>query len=343
MVAFLKLHNLPKSTRALLAAIAAVSAIITVVKINKFRYELNNPNNSEEVKQQLQFHNIQIPYLQLIPRYALFYPWVVVTAIFAEISVFSFLVSLVVLYVATKYVEKFWGSREVVKFVVLVGSVTNFLTVLVTIICNLLRDDVSGMDRPLGGGISYYFGFLVVLKQLIPEHNILLFQGLVNFRVKQFPFILLVVVVVWSAVFKSLYPVLPSVWSFLVSYIYLRFYQSFAVDPLLPITTVSGDSSNSSVITGDASDTFQLAEFFPPIVKPYLAMVFDRVYDAGVFLGVVTPFNDDNVEQSNLRAIKRQEQVNQVQKSVANSVAERRRQVALQVIEDRLNKVKTNE
>ena len=57
-----------------------------------------------------------------------------------------------------------------------------------------------------------------------------------------------------------------------------------------------------------------------------------------VCLGIITPFNDDSIEQGNIRAQKRLEQANQTQKSVANSVAERRRQVALQVIEDRINK-----
>ena len=66
--------------------------------------------------------------------------------------------------------------------------------------------------------------------------------------------------------------------------------------------------------------------------------VFNQVYEVSVLLGIITPFNDESVEQSNLRAQKRQEQVNQNHKNVANSVAERRRQVALQVIEDRINK-----
>lgn len=339
MAGLIRIHNIPRSTRILLGAVAAISGLIFIIKFNTYREELILPTPTNSPDGVVSFQNIQVPYLQLVPRFTLFYPWVVVTAIFAEVSIIALIISVVVLYVLTKYVEKYWSWKEVIKFVLVVGSITNFVSVIVTIVSNIARGDVAGMDQPLGGGISYYFGFLVVFKQLIPEHNIVLFQGLVNFRVKHLPFTALVVVVLWSAlVTRSLYPVVPSVNSFIVSYTYLRFFQSFAVDPLLPITSASSDAANSSLITGDASDTFQLVEFFPSITKPYLSVVFDKGYELFVFLGVVTPFNDESVEQSNLRAQKRQEQVSQAQKSVANSVAERRRQVALQVIEERINK-----
>ncbi|ODV77419.1 DUF1751-domain-containing protein [Suhomyces tanzawaensis NRRL Y-17324] len=329
------LKALPRSSKVLLCALFAFTTIIFILKVNIYRFVVDDT---------LTFHDILVPFVQLIPRYTLFHPWVLVTAIFAEISVFPFILSTLVLYTSTKYVEKFWGYKEVIKFVILIGSITNLWTVLVTILCNIFREDVEGMDKPLGGGISYYFGFLVVLKQLIPEHNILLFNGMVNFRVKQFPFILLLVVLAISLIMGTLYPFLPSIGSFVVSFLYLRFYQTFTIDPLLPITTLDGieegsaSASSGSVITGDASDTFQLVEFFPSITKPYLGYVFDKIYELGVFLGAVTPFNDELIEQGNMRVRKRQEQTNQVLKSVANSVAERRRQVALQVIEERISK-----
>lgn len=332
-----KAYALPKSTKVLLGVLICTTSLIFFIKVGHYRSMISSGSTEQS---EIIFRNIQVPYLQLIPRYTIFYPWVIVASIFAEITIISFIISGGILAVSTKYVEKFWGFKEVVKFVLIVGSITNLATVIITILCNLMRGDLAGMDKPLGGGISYYFGFLVVLKQLIPEHNIVLFQGLVNFRVKHLPFILLNVVVAWSLLIsRSLYPAVPSIGSFVISYNYLRFYQSFLNDPLLPVTLANGSSDNSgSLITGDASDAFQLVEFFPTVLKPYLSVVFDGCYDIGCILGIITPFNDDSIEQGNIRAQKRLEQANQAQKSVANSVAERRRQVALQVIEDRINK-----
>lgn len=324
-------RSTPKSTKFAITALLITSLIILLLKL----YVLQTPEN------QAKFGEIYIPYIQLVPRYAIVYPWVFVTSIFAEVSIISFVFAVGVLYVATSYVEKFWGFKEVIKFILIVGTVTNLSTVITTIVSNIFRGDIKGMDQPLGGGISYYFGFLVVLKQLIPEHNVVLFQGLVNFRVKHLPSLLLLLVCLWSAVARSLYPVVPSVFSFFVSYNYLRFFQSFFSDPILPVTTASGDQTNATLIRGDASDAFQLVEFFPSVTKPYLSVVINGIYDLCVLLGVVTPFNDETIEQSNIRAQKLSEQANQTNKLIANSVAERRRQVALQVIEDRVNNAST--
>jgi len=321
-------RSAPKSTKFSVVALLVTSLSILLIKI----YVIQLSGSQSKLLEMI------IPQLQLVPRYAIYYPWVFVTSIFAEVSIFSFLFSLAVLYIATSYVEKFWGFKEVVKFILVIGTVTNLSTVLVTILSNIVRGDVNGMDQPLGGGISYYFGFLVVLKQLIPEHNVILFQGLVNFRVKHLPFILLLLVSGWSAVAQSLYPFVPSMFSFFVSYNYLRFIQTFFEDPILPVTNANGDQTNSTVFRGDASDAFQLVEFFPSVTKPYLSVVINAIFNAFVFIGVVQPFNDEVIEQSNLRAQKLSEQASHANNQIANSVAERRRQVALQVIEDRINR-----
>ncbi|EER31879.1 hypothetical protein CTRG_04662 [Candida tropicalis MYA-3404] len=330
-MSILRGHKLPKSSKILLSLLTSISGLLLVLKYESYRSLLAATN--EPIK----FHDVRIPFIQLIPRSTIFNPWVLVSAIFAEISIFTFILSATILYVGSKFTERFWGYLEVIKFILIIGTITNLFTIVLAIISNIIREDAKNMDQPLGGGISYYFAFLVVFKQLIPEHNIVLFQGLVNFRVKHVPFALLIIFTLWSIfISKSMYPAVPSIGSFFVSFFYLRFFQSLSTEPNLPLS--SNDASNSSVITGDASDTFQLIEFFPNVTKPILTPVFNQVYEVSVLLGIITPFNDESVEQSNLRAQKRQEQVNQNHKNVANSVAERRRQVALQVIEDRINK-----
>ncbi|RLV92161.1 Transmembrane protein [Spathaspora sp. JA1] len=331
-MSLLRGHNLAKSSKILLGLLTTVSILVFIFKYQQYRALLESGDD-------IKFHDINVSLLQLIPRSTIFNPWVLVVAIFAEISVFAFLFSFVVLLISSKFVERFWGYLEVIKFVILVGTITNLITVVVAIVSNIARNDAESMDKPLGGGISYYFGFLVVFKQLIPEHNIVLFQGLINFRVKQVPFAMLVLVGVWSLfISRSLYPAIPSIGSFFVSYFYLRFFQTLFMEPTLPVASTS-DSLNSSLVTGDASDTFQLVEFFPVVTKSVLSGVFNSVYNVSALLGLITPFNDESLEQSNLRAQKRQEQVGKSRKSnAASSVAERRRQVALQVIEDRISK-----
>lgn len=321
-------RSTPKSTRFCLSFLFTISLAILLVKLFSIRTTPSDASLPPLLA-------LVVPFLQLVPRYAIFNPWVFLTAIFAEISIISFFFSAVVLFIATGYVEKFWGYKEVIRYILLVGVLTNLCTVVVTIVSNIFRGDVAGMDLPLGGGISYVFGFLVVIKRLIPEHNVVLFQGLINFRIKHLPFISIMTAIIWSAVFSTLYPAIPALFSFFISYIYLRFFQALSADPLLPTSSINDE--NNSIIRGDGSDAFQLVAFFPDVTKPYIGVVVNAIYDVSVFLGLIAPFNEEFIEQSNLRVQKLTERVNQANKLIANSVAERRRQVALQVIEDRIN------
>ncbi|KAI5959552.1 uncharacterized protein KGF55_005196 [Candida pseudojiufengensis] len=320
-------HNIPKSSRILLFLLITITSTLFILK-----YKTYNSLKLQDSTKPINFHDINIPFIQLIPNSTIYNPWSIITSIFAEISILSFIFSFIILFIGSKFIERFWGYIEVIKFILVVGSITNFITVLIAILINIARSDSENMNKPLGGGISYYFGFLVVFKQLIPEHNIVLFQGLINFRIKHLPFASLIILTIWSIGFGTLYPALPSITSFFISYFYLRFYQSLKTDSILP------SNNQDSLLVGDASDTFQLVEFFPNLLKPYLTPVFNQIYEIAILLALVQPFNDEIIQQSNSRAQKRQEQVNQINKSVASSVAERRRQIALQVIEDRINK-----
>lgn len=333
--------HVSRSFAVLFSVLMVVTTLIFLLKTKHYYGVISSPEFKEGKVPVPNFHNMVEPSLQLIPRYTILCPWTVLTLIFAEILIIGFIASSVILYVATTYVERFWGPNEVIKFVVVVGTITNTISVIFTIIFSVFERDSEQLDKPLGGGITYVFGFLVVLKQLIPEHNILLFQGLINFRIKHLPFVMLVLVSLWSGLInRLLYPALPSWESFFVSYIYLRFFQAIYTDPFLPVTTASGDddTTGGTIMKGDASDTFVLVDFFPVVSRRYLAIVFDRFYALGVKIRIVTAFDQESVEQSNLRAQKRQEQVSNPPKTMANSVAERRRQMALQVIEDRINK-----
>lgn len=328
----IKGRDIPECTKLLLGALALISITIVIVKINTLQ-QLAHKAASNSTPLTLNISQINVPVLQLIPESAIKFPWVFITAIFAEVSYFGFIFSAIVLSVGSTYVDRFWGSSETIKFVLLVGTITNFITVVVTILCNMVRGDVSNMKTPLGGGLPYYVGFLVVLKQLIPEHKISLFNKLVNFKAKHLPLGLLAAALVWSLVIsRSLYPFVPAFNSFLVSFIYLRFFQTLSNESILP-------TSNQQTVStaGDASDTFKLVEFFPEIAKAGLEPVFDKIYEVAVLLSVVPSFTEELIEQSNARARKRQETAQQGLGS-SNSVAERRRQVALQVIEEKISK-----
>ena len=100
MAGLIRIHNIPRSTRILLGAVAAISGLIFIIKFNTYREELILPTPTNSPDGVVSFQNIQVPYLQLVPRFTLFYPWVVVTAIFAEVSIIALIISVVVLYLS---------------------------------------------------------------------------------------------------------------------------------------------------------------------------------------------------------------------------------------------------
>ena len=152
-MSILRGHKLPKSSKILLGLLTGISILLLVLKYQQFQ---SLQSSLDEIK----FHDVKISFIQLIPRSTIYNPWVLILSIFAEISIISFIFSFVVLYIGSKFAERFWGNYlEVIKFVIIVGSITNLITVIIAIISNIIRQDGKNMDQPLGGGISYYFDF----------------------------------------------------------------------------------------------------------------------------------------------------------------------------------------
>ena len=183
----------------------------------------------------------------------------------------------------------------------------------------------------------------MAFKQLVPEHTVTILKGVVRIRVKHFPAIFLAantmsgfilgtdsaLILAWAGIFTS--------WT------YLRFYKT---QPDL-----AGASTGGSKITGDASETFAFASFWPDLVQPPIAALSDRVYTLMVAIHVLTPFSAEDIEISNVQATARGEGG---LPSLLNSAgrrgggggkreeAERRRALALKALDQRLQAATAN-
>ena len=134
-MSILRGHKLPKSSKILLGLLTGISLLLVVLKYQQFQ---SLQSSLDEIK----FHDVKISFIQLIPRSTIYNPWVLILSIFAEISIISFIFSFVVLYIGSKFAERFWGNYlEVIKFVIIVGSITNLITVIIAIISNIIRQD----------------------------------------------------------------------------------------------------------------------------------------------------------------------------------------------------------
>lgn len=321
--------SVPPATKGLLIATTAGSLLLQFLKRKVYKELVTGGANNVD------YEKIIVPYLQLIPNHTLLHPWTVVTAVFVDMYIWRFIFSIIVMFFAGKFIERSWSSKELIKFVTIVGAFSNLGTSLSLIFINLIFG-TAFFNIPVDGNICVLISYIVVFKQLIPEHSIVLFKGVAQTRVKQVPLLTLIVITIVSAANQSLTPALQSWIGFLVSWIYLRFFQPNVVDPALP-------NPNGVVgvqkIYGDASDTFSLVHFFPDALTPILSPIFDQFYELAIQLGLLTRFDQADVEESNARAGRRAAGIpgSSAASSDARNAAERRRQVALKVLEERIN------
>lgn len=106
--------NIPPLTRILLALLLAISVTHQVT-----RYV---------------FRGQSTELLALIPQWSLFYPWVYVTATFAEQNVVTLLIAGATILYGGKYLERAWSSTEFGKFVLLVMVLPNVASTFIYVI-----------------------------------------------------------------------------------------------------------------------------------------------------------------------------------------------------------------
>ena len=180
--------------------------------------------------------------------------------------------------------------------------------------------------------------FLVAFKQLVPEHTVTVFKGLIKMRVKHFPALFLLLNTLSGIIFGTDTAAILSWIGLFSSWTYLRFFKR---QP-----DISGTSTDSKGIKGDASETFSFACFFPDVVQPPITLVTDSIYSILVVLRICTPFSAEDIASGNEQAVARGEaglpsllnngRSGGIRGTAKREEAERRRALALRALDQRL-------
>ena len=115
--------NIPPLTRVLLGLLIAIS---TAHQITRYFFGGLDPE-----------------LLALVPQWSLFYPWVYITATFAEQNVVTLLIAGATILYGGKYLERAWGSTEFGKFVLLVTVLPNLIATFVYVLWFAITHDDS--------------------------------------------------------------------------------------------------------------------------------------------------------------------------------------------------------
>lgn len=187
------------------------------------------------------------------------------------------------------------------------------------------------------GLVALEAGFLVALKQLVPEHTVSLFKGALRIRIKHFPALFTLANIISGPLLGTDTAFWLSLFGFLTGWIYLRFFR------ITEISSVNAEDGEVTTMKGDASDTFAFVAFFPDALHPFLSPVCAAVYNSLVALKVIRPFSEEAIEAGNENAAARSEGLPGLMEGGRGpgggrrAEAERRRAIALRALDQRLN------
>jgi len=256
-------------------------------------------------------------FLALVPGYTIsdIYVWNIVTAGFFNKFLLSSLFDSAILVIFGKNLEPIWGSKEFLKFIMIINLLIGASTFLVVIILYIILRDENLLFAEVFGFSGMLASFSVAMKQLMPENQLPMLCGL---RIKHLPALSLV-----FSIFLLSKPllILFVLFGIIYGWIYLRFYQN-----------------KGNNIVGDMSDQFSFASFFPEPIQPTIStfsnFVFNLLRKCGCCKGVGT----DNTNQTGSLAL--------ASSSLPGNnpvEAERRRNRALKVLEERSKQTPNNQ
>ncbi|BBH09683.1 rhomboid protein-related protein [Prunus dulcis] len=242
----------------------------------------------------VQFLPQAVNYLALIPARTIPFVWNLLTAGYIEQSVYGVVVSTLGLLFIGKLLEPVWGSREFLKFIFVVNFLTSICTFITAIALYYITMNENYLYLPLSGFYGVLSGFLVGIKQIIPDQEL----PLLKIKSKWLPslsILLSIAISFWTAESATYLPIL--IFGTYISWVYLRYWQR----------------KPETKLKGDPSDEFAFSTFFPEFLRPVIdpvASIFHRMlcgrFEAssesqGYTLGGTTLPGSDPIEASRRR------------------------------------------
>ncbi|KAG6402290.1 hypothetical protein SASPL_139168 [Salvia splendens] len=192
-----------------------------------------------------------VSYLALIPAKTIPFAWNLVTAGYVEQSIPGVFISIIGLLFIGKLLEPIWGSREFLKFIFVVNFLTSVCVFVTAISLYYITTQESYLYFPISGFQGVLSGFLVGIKQIIPDQEL----SLLKIKAKWLPSIALLLSVVVSFFTTDSAAHLPTViFGTYIGWIYLRYWQR----------------KSETKLKGDPSDEFSFSTFFPEPLRPVI-------------------------------------------------------------------------
>ncbi|GFP98874.1 transmembrane protein 115 [Phtheirospermum japonicum] len=195
-----------------------------------------------------------VSYLALIPAKTIPFAWNLITAGYIEQSIYGVVISTIGLLFIGKLLEPIWGSREFLKFIFVVNFLTSVCVFTTAIALYYITRNELYLYLPISGFQGVLAGFLVGIKQIIPDQVL----SLSKIKAKWLPSLALLVSVVLSFFTSETTSYLPTlIFGTYIGWVYLRYWQK----------------KPETKLRGDPSDEFAFHTFFPEFLRPVIAPV----------------------------------------------------------------------
>lgn len=268
----------------------------------------------------LSFSDEAVRVLSVTPGFLLppvFWIWTAFTYCFLEIHFWEVCVDVITVGLCGKLIEPLWGALEMMTFFAIVNmgvAVLSAFFYLILYVCTFNTDLLFTVH--IHGLAGYIAGVSVAVKQIMPDH-MLVKTPLGKLTNRNIPLsVFFMSLIFWLVgLLEGTYPAM-FLSGLLISWTYLRFYQY-----------------HSNGTRGDMADNFTFASFFPNVLQPPIALLGNTVHGFLVRVGICRR----TIRKFDMAAAPTGIMISLP--GIDPHDMERRRQIALKALSERLSKV----
>nr|SVE79505.1 EOG090X06Q3 [Daphnia magna] len=265
----------------------------------------------------ISYHEPAVRFLTVTPGYVFppgFRIWTIFTHCFIEFHFWEVCVDVVTLGLCGKLIEPLWGKMEMLTFFTLINTSVAFFGIFfyLAIYMATFNTDVL-FEVHLHGLSGYIAAVSVAVKQMMPDHVVIKTPlGKMTNRNVPLCVSLLSIILYVVGLLEGAYPTMYTT-GVVIGWLYLRFYQR-----------------HSNGTRGDMADNFTFASFFPTVMQPPIEICSKFVYNLLVGLRICRkPIRKYDVGGPTAITISLP--------GTDTHDAERRRQIALKALSERLS------
>nr|CAG4647070.1 EOG090X06Q3 [Megafenestra aurita]SVE92404.1 EOG090X06Q3 [Megafenestra aurita] len=263
------------------------------------------------------FYEPAVRFLTVTPGYVFppgFRIWTIFTHCFVEFHLWEVCVDVITLGLCGKLIEPLWGKMEMLNFFTLINTSVAFFGVFFYLAIYMATFNTDVLFEVHIHGLSGYIAAVsVAVKQMMPDHVVIRTPlGKMTNRNVPLCVCVLSVILYLIGLLTGAYPTMY-ITGVVIGWLYLRFYQR-----------------HSNGTRGDMADNFTFASFFPTVMQPVIEIFSRGIYNLLVGLRICRkPVRKYDVGAPTAITISLP--------GTDTQDAERRRQIALKALSERLS------